>query len=127
MRAHWKVTDWQTIQMSTGTQGQEVYYPQTSLYLKSLYLDWRFAEEGPTHLMYISFKYKILPCKNLTFLTINVVTGKKNKSFKTLIILKHLHRFPPPNFPFSLEQMSISMETTARKMMLELMEIFNLL
>lgn len=52
--------------------------------------------------------------KNLTFLTINVVTGKKKKSFKTRIISKHLHCFHPPTFSFSQEQMSISMETTAR-------------
>lgn len=52
-------------------------------------------EESPTHLMHF-FKYNKLPHKNLTFLTINVVTEKGNKSFKTLIILKHLHCFPPP-------------------------------
>lgn len=79
--------------------------------LKSLYLIWSFAEEVPTHSMHF-FKYKKLPRKNLTFLTINVVTGK-------ILIFQNIDYFKAltqllPTFSFSLEQMSISMETTAR-------------
>lgn len=51
--------------------------------------------------------------KNLTFLTINVVTGKK-KIFQNTDYFKALTLLPPPTFSFSQEQMSISMETTAR-------------
>lgn len=82
------------------------------LYLEVFVLDLEVCREGPTHLMH--FFFNIRNChKNLTFLTVNVVT-EKNKSFKILIILKHLYHSPPPTFSFSLEQMSISMETMAR-------------
>lgn len=67
MRAHRKVTDWQATQTSTTPEpkAKRSIIPEPAFILKSLYLNWRFAEEGPTHWMRISFKYKKLPCKNL--------------------------------------------------------------
>lgn len=76
IRAHWKVTDWQATHTSKKPKAKRSAIPWTSLYLEVFVLDLEVCR-GRSHPFDTLF-FDTRNChKNLTFLTINVMTEKK--------------------------------------------------